>query len=919
MVINMKTKMNEENKKTGNGFWYHANVMRNVSLGKKLGLVIIGLFIPIVALTTMLVMEKNSAIVFTEHEVAGVEYIQPVKKMLVHIAEHRGMSAAKLSGDKTLSGKLMAKREEISQDIAAVEGMQVRYGAMLMGADEHVSNIKKYWSNTDLRSDNLSAKENFSKHTIIIEEVIELITHVGDVSNLTLDPELDSFYMMDIIVGVVPSTVNRMGIIRGLGSSVLAKGKLDMETQIKIINLIGKVQEDISGITRNVDAAADVNPEITKLIGGAVDEFKQASSVMVAKVDEQIIKDRLMNMKSSEFFSMATTAIQSTNGLFSAASATLTNLLHTRIENYKQVLYWSVGLVMLLVFVSIITAIAVVIGIIKPISQAVDVFGKIGEGKLDNPVDVTSSDETGVLLKELSEVQARLNTDISKSREDAVRAGRVETALASVSTGVMMADENNDIIYVNAAVEKLFKEIEPELREAIPGFDCSSIVGSNIDLFHKSPQKQRDIVKSMKDTFTTEFEINGLTLGFTATPVTDVDGNRTGTVVEWTNRTAEVSIENEVESIVQAAVDGNFDNQVVEEGKTGFYAKLATGLNRVITTTGSSIDDVLRVMRGMSQGDLTQTIEAEYSGVFDQLKSDVNTTVHKLSSVINTVHKNTEDSRRTASEVNSTAQELGQGSSEQAASLEEISSSMEEMSANVRQSADNAGQTEQIAQKAATDASESGEAVNEAVIAMNDIASKISIIEEIARQTNLLALNAAIEAARAGEHGKGFAVVASEVRKLAERSQVAAGEIGELSSSTVTVAEEAGEKLSKLVPDIQRTAELVQEISMASREQDAGAGEINKALQQLDQVVQQSAASAEEMAGAASDLESQADDQRQAMSFFSTNESDAPADRAKLSSVAPAKTTRVKTAKAAVSNDGVELDMTDEAAGFVRY
>ena len=251
---------------------------------------------------------------------------------------------------------------------------------------------------------------------------------------------------------------------------------------------------------------------------------------------------------------------------------------------------------------------------------------------------------------------------------------------------------------------------------------------------------------------------------------------------------------------------------------------------------------------------------------------------------------------------------------------------MEQMSANVRQSADNAGQTEQIAQQAAVDAGESGKAVDEAVSAMNDIAGKISIIEEIARQTNLLALNAAIEAARAGEHGKGFAVVASEVRKLAERSQRAAGEIGLLSSNTVSVAEQAGEKLNKLVPDIQKTAELVQEISVATREQDAGTGEINKALQQLDQVVQQAASSAQEMASASQELETQSNEQRRAMSFFNVRKKGEEKNANSIVHSASVVNVReqglhtVEVAKA--NNDGINLDMSDDqdkSSSFVPY
>ncbi len=197
---------------------------------------------------------------------------------------------------------------------------------------------------------------------------------------------------------------------------------------------------------------------------------------------------------------------------------------------------------------------------------------------------------------------------------------------------------------------------------------------------------------------------------------------------------------------------------------------------------------------------------------------------------------------------------------------------MEEMGSNIKQNADNAQQTDKIATKSAKDAQESGKSVLEAVAAMKEIASKISIIEEIARQTNLLALNAAIEAARAGEHGKGFAVVAAEVRKLAERSQKAAGEINQLSGTTVKVSERAGEMLDKLVPDIQKTAELVQEITAASKEQDAGAEQINKALQQLEKVIQQNASAAEEMASTTDQLTSQSDQLVSALGFFRTGD-----------------------------------------------
>ncbi len=242
--------------------------------------------------------------------------------------------------------------------------------------------------------------------------------------------------------------------------------------------------------------------------------------------------------------------------------------------------------------------------------------------------------------------------------------------------------------------------------------------------------------------------------------------------------------------------------------------------------------------------------------------------VDNLTDVITNVRMSADNVTAGSQAMSASSEEMSQGASEQAAAAEEASSSIEQMTANIRQNADNAQETEKIAVQAATDAQEGGAAVVNTVVAMKEIATKINIIEEIARQTNLLALNAAIEAARAGEHGKGFAVVAAEVRKLAERSQIAAGEISKLSTSSVDVAERAGDLLKIVVPNIQKTAELVQEITAASREQDAGADQINKAIQQLDQVIQQNASASEEMASTAEELSSQSEQLQGMIAYF---------------------------------------------------
>ena len=297
-------------------------------------------------------------------------------------------------------------------------------------------------------------------------------------------------------------------------------------------------------------------------------------------------------------------------------------------------------------------------------------------------------------------------------------------------------------------------------------------------------------------------------------------------------------------------------------------------------TTNDEIKDLIDAMGRMTEG-LRGTaavaeeiakgnlaIEAKPLSDKDVMGLALERMLAKLRAVVTEASVAAQNVSSGSQQLASSSEQLAQGATEQASSTEEASASMEEMAANIKQSAENASQTEKIARQAAEDAQRSGAAVSEAVVAMQSIAEKINIVQEIARQTDLLALNAAVEAARAGEHGKGFAVVASEVRKLAERSQAAAAEISTLSSNTVKTAQEAGAMLQRLVPDIKRTAELVDEINAACREQDLGAGQINQAIQQLDKVTQQNASASEEVSATSEELSTQAEVLQSTIAYF---------------------------------------------------
>ncbi|HEX3662202.1 MAG TPA: methyl-accepting chemotaxis protein [Acidobacteriaceae bacterium] len=437
------------------------------------------------------------------------------------------------------------------------------------------------------------------------------------------------------------------------------------------------------------------------------------------------------------------------------------------------------------------------------------------------------------------------------------------------------------------------------------------------------------------------------------------------------NKVAEVLqiLEKMLVRLTAAAKDGKLDERGHPDVVQGAYSEIIRGVNAVLDAVIGPLNVSARYVDRIAKGDIPPAITDVYNGDFNTIKNNLNMLIgamHEITAAAEQIaggnmtvtlkERSPEDKlmqaltamvgglTQTVSEIRSIASEVAaasqsistasvqvsKGASSQAAAAEEASSSMEEMVSNIRQNADNAQQTDKIANKSARDAQESGKSVLEAVAAMKEIANKISIIEEIARQTNLLALNAAIEAARAGEHGKGFAVVAAEVRKLAERSQKAAGEINQLSGATLRVSEKSGEMLEKLVPDIQRTAELVQEITAASKEQDTGAEQINKALQQLEQVIQQNASAAEEMASTTEELTGQSEQLVSALSFFRTGEEEGAVRRGKPVASVPAPGSHAPKAAAAGARPakagkggGVSLKLGEKRdeldGGFERY
>lgn len=502
--------------------------------------------------------------------------------------------------------------------------------------------------------------------------------------------------------------------------------------------------------------------------------------------------------------------------------------------------------------------------------QVVDVVKEYGKGEFSRMIDRLPGTKA-IITEAIDGVRAGLmaaDEERKAAKQLAQENSRIRNALDKCSTNVMIADDTNTIIYMNETVSQMMLGNEAELRKSLARFDARNLMGQNIDIFHKNPSHQINMLAAMQTTHRTEIKVGALTFSLIANPIIDQDKKRIGTVVEWSDRTQEVAVENEIANVVAAAAKGDFSQRMDLTNKKGFAHLLGSSINQLLDTSSSGLSEVARILESMAEGDLSQRITNEYEGTFGILKDSANSTSEKLAQTIASVRSAAEALGSASSELSATAQTLSGSASTQASSVEKTSASIEEMNASISQNTENSKVTDSMASKAAKEANQGGEAVKETVIAMKQIANKIGIIDDIAYQTNLLALNAAIEAARAGEHGKGFAVVATHVRKLAERSQVAAQEIGELASSSVVMAERAGKLLDEIVPSISKTSDLVQEITAASMEQSVGVNQINDAMDKLNQITQQNASAAEELASTAEEINGEAEELSQLMTFF---------------------------------------------------
>ena len=521
-------------------------------------------------------------------------------------------------------------------------------------------------------------------------------------------------------------------------------------------------------------------------------------------------------------------------------------------------------------------------GIGSSVTSILHIMDRIAIGDLNNKISKNSKDEFGHLLGSIGKMQQDLKKKIDKEAIVSAANARVKQALDNVSANVMVADQNNDIIYINQAALTLFSYIENDLAKSIGGFKASEIVGSNIDKFHKNPVHQQGLVKGLSARHEAKFLAGSRTMSFIANPVLGENGDRLGTVVEWQDQTDEIKTEKEIQSIVHAVKEGDLNQRIMTDGKTGFMLNLSEGINEMVEEVSDTLNDIDNSMSALSQGDLTQNIERSYLGTFGSVASNVNETIHKLGQIVGEISHASVEVSTTAKEILDGNNSLSSRTEHQASALEQTASSMEEITSTVKQNSDNAQLGNELSSDARDMADKGGKVVDDAIVAMQEInnsskkiAEIIGVIDEIAFQTNLLALNASVEAAPAGEQGRGFAVVATEVRNLAGRSATAAKEIKELIQDSVhkvnagsELVNKSGETLKDIVMGVKKVGDIVGEIASASQEQSTGIEQVNAAVTSMDETTQQNAALAEQTSAASVSLSKRTNDMARHLEFF---------------------------------------------------
>jgi methyl-accepting chemotaxis protein len=864
------------------GLLHKLNFVKKLSFGQKMAGIGLSLLLPAFLLMGMFFHAENQDIQFAETEIKGSEYLVPLKQFASHVAEHRGLSNVYLgSGNSTDTSAISQATSRVVADIEAFNKMDERNSEVL-GTTQSWQTLKQKWKQLEEQNLKLTAEQSFTQHSALINDVLSLFVAVGDSSNLIRDPDLDSFYLMDLQVIRLPELMEQLGKLRGFSARLAGTNSLSQKQLIKLVVLEEKVNGLLSATLHDIEMAIAENDSLESVFTDKKANLSRGINTFLATMHQ--LKPAPDAVSSQQLFNQGSEAITAVSTLYDVTAPNLKTLLENRVEGFKQEL--TISLVSIALLIGLVSFLGYrLIRYFKNNMDAItNVFHKLTDGEFRNKLDLSSQDELGDVSRALQAMQVRMNVDMAEIKEQAISGQRIQQALDTVESCVMVANNNLEIIYMNETVKDMFKNAEAEIQQQLPMFKADELLGTNIDVFHENPAHQRGMLEKLDATFRSTLMIGGRHLDIVANPVNTDDGEKVGIVVEWRDRTHEVKIEQEIATIVNSVKAGQLSSRIETAAKEGFFETLSEGINELTEVIDHVFSDISQTMQGMSRGDLSNRINGDYQGVYLECKNSINGSMDKIAEIVGQVNESAEFINNSSQEIASGNNNLSNRAEQQAANLEQTASSMEELTSTVKNNADNAQQANQVATSARQLAEKGGDIVTSAVAAMEEInesstkiAEIIGVIDEIAFQTNLLALNASVEAARAGEQGRGFSVVATEVRNLAQRSATAARESKELIQTSVRkvrsgteFVNETGKSLSEIVTGVKKVGDIVAEIAAASAEQSQGIEQVNQAVSQMDEITQQNAALAEQASAASVSMTEQSASMSQLLGFFNT-------------------------------------------------
>ncbi|MBS0373439.1 MAG: PAS domain-containing protein, partial [Proteobacteria bacterium] len=681
------------------------NALHRLKLAPKLLIVAVLLIVPLAVALTVLMLEWQQQVTDAQRFRDVVTYQRAIRETLPGVTGHRSVGVQMALGDQSQAGRIPELESTIETGLAHLKDVDQKLGARFK-TEGRVATLVRDWEALKGSYRGMKPLESRDAHQAIAAQLIGLAGQVADTAGVALDDDPRTMFMLDALSFKTLSAANDLSRAKLRAASMAISGKVDPVERDQLIVLITEQKISNHELDDDLRHAVETGDAKVGTLKDTREGFAAASGSFLA-----LMQQVLGGATGPETLKQITEADAGTkktiyalyDKLSQVAEELLTDRVHRNIEKTVSALAGILALLALALFIGWKVRTALVL----QLAQAREAFAKIEGGDFTAPLKVLTEDEAGEVVGALARMQANLKERTEREQRVAAENARVRTALDRVSVGVMLADNDGQIIYCNDAVGEMFRLQLAEVRKALPHFDPERIVGQSFDSFHRSPAHQRNLLAGLRGAHTAEVKLGAATLRITANPVVDAAGQRVGTVVQWLDRTAEVATEAEVETIVSRALEGDLAPRIALAGKSGFFEKLGRGVNSLLDN---------------------------------------------FSEVVRTITAAAHEVRTGSDEISKGNANLSQRTEEQASSLEETASSMEEMTSTVKSNADSAAQANQLAMAARDQAETGGSVVARAVAAMGEIndssrkiADIIGVIDEIAFQTNLLALNAAVE------------------------------------------------------------------------------------------------------------------------------------------------------------------------------